>query len=290
MNHSTSSAGDVRQDDENALPRYFHLPISSFPVLRLGLATRGNTHLSAADIAYAVSRGVNYLNWCGHDDGMARALREKHVDRQQVVVAAQLESRDGVSAARELAEFLHALGTDRIDFVTFYYVEAESEWQQIIGRGGALEFLQQAQADGQIGIIGLTSHQRRLAASWAQSGKLGLLMIRYNAAHRGAEQDVFPVVAQLGIPVVCFTAQRWGALRERTVEDPPHFTPPAAREWYRFVLAHSSMSVALMAPNNRHELEEDLMLLDDWRPPSPEEFKAMAAHGARVRRCARNFP
>lgn len=290
MNRSTNSAGDFHQGRENALPRHVRLPGNNLSVLRLGLATRGNTHLFAEDIAYAVSRGVNYLNWCGHDDGMAQALREKRVDRQQVIVAVQLESRDGVSAARELAESFRTLGTDRIDVVTFYYVEDESEWQQIIGRGGALEFLQRAQADGRIGLIGLTSHQRRLAASWALSGKFDLLMIRYNAAHRGAELDVFPVAAQLEIPVVCFTAQRWGALREKTPDDPPHFTPPAAREWYRFVLANPSVSVALMAPNNRQELEEDLTVLDDWRPPSPEEFKTMAAHGMRVRSHAGNFP
>ena len=76
------------------LPRWADLGRECPPVLRLGLATRGNTHLEAADVAYAVRRGVNCLNWCGYDDGLARALHERLVDREQVVVAMQLESRD----------------------------------------------------------------------------------------------------------------------------------------------------------------------------------------------------
>ena len=54
------------------------------------------------------------------------------------------------------------------------------------------------------------------------------------------------------------------------------FEPPAAREWYRFALAHPSVSVVLMAPANRKELEEDLTLLDDWRAPDAEEWSQKA--------------
>ena len=35
-------------------------------------------------------------------------------------------------------------------------------------------------------------------------------MIRYNAAHRGAEREVFPVTEALGLPVIAYTALRWG--------------------------------------------------------------------------------
>lgn len=259
-------------------------------VLRLGLATRGNTHLEAADVAHAVARGVNYLNWCGYDDGLARALREKRIDRERVVVAIELESRDRASAGRELEQARRRLGTERIDVVTFYYVEAQEEWDEITGAGGAFEALEQARAAGLVRLVGLTTHQRRLGARWLESGRLGLAMIRYNAAHRGAEQEVFPVTSRLRIPVVAFTAQRWGALNKPTKEDPPGFAPPAPREWYRFALANPNVSVVLMAPDNRRELDEDLSLLDDWRQPDPEELEVMAAHGRRVRQHAGSFP
>ena len=274
----------------NHFPRRVELGGGCPPVLRLGLATRGNTRLSADDVAYAVDRGVNYLNWCGYDDGIARALRVKRIERGSVAVAMQLDARDAAGARRELEEAFRTLGTERIDVVTFYYVERKSEWEQIAATDGALRALEQAKQHGRVGLIGLTTHQRKLAAELAEETKLDLLMVRYNAAHRGAEQDVFPVTPRVGIPVVVYTAQRWGALRRATPDDPAEFTPPAAIEWYRFALAHPAVSVVLMAPNGRRELEENLKLLDDWRAPTAEEFEGMAAHGLRVRRNAGRFP
>ena len=91
------------------------------------------------------------------------------------------------------------------------YGRSIAEWQQIIGPGGALEFCQEAQRRGAVRMLGLTSHQRPLAAEWARSGLLDMLMIRYNAAHRGAEREVFPVTDARGVPVIAYTALRWGA-------------------------------------------------------------------------------
>jgi len=272
------------------MPRRAELGGGCPPVVRLGLATRGNTHLCADDVALAVERGLNYLNWCGYDDGIAQALRLGRIDRGRVVIAMQLDSRDATSAWRELEDSFRTLGTGRIDVVTFYYVEHKSEWRQITGPGGALEAIRKAKQQGRVRLIGLTTHQRELAAECAPEKKIDLLMVRYNAAHRGAEQDVFPVTTRLGMPVIAYTAQRWGALARRTESDPDGFVPPPPREWYRFALAHPAVTVVLMAPKDRRELEEDLTLLDDWRPPTRAEFEAMASHGLRVRRHAGRFP
>lgn len=255
-------------------------------VCRLGLATRGNTHLKSADVERAVERGVNYLNWCGHPDGLSSAVAGMGSARRQVVVAAQFQSRSARDAEREFDSMLDELNTDFIDVLTLYYVESQGEWDELIAPGGAWEYLAEQKRHGRLKMIGLTSHQRALAAEWAQSEKLDLLMIRYNAAHRGAEREVFPVTR---IPVVTFTGLRWKALLDRTPDDPPDFAPPSAVECYRFCLAHPSVAVALAAPGNRQELDEDLMLLDDWRAPEEHVRETLRAHGDRVRKNAGVF-
>jgi uncharacterized protein len=148
------------------------------PVCRLGLATRGNTHLQADDVGYAIERGVNYLNWCGHADGLSRAVSAMDSARQRVVVAAQFEARSARDAEREFASMLKELGTHYIDVLTLYYVESQVEWREILAPGGAWGYLAEEKRAGRLKLIGLTSHQRALAAEWAQSGKLDLLMIR----------------------------------------------------------------------------------------------------------------
>jgi predicted aldo/keto reductase-like oxidoreductase len=259
-------------------------------VCRLGLASRGNSNLSSDDILYALERGVNFLNWCGIPDGLSTAVAALGPRRRDVVVCVQFEARTAADAERELAAILGELNTDYVDVLTFYYVEDPGEWRQIAAPGGALDFCRAAQREGRVRLLGLTSHQRRLAAEAARSGLLDLLMIRYNAAHRGAEVDVFPVTDALGMPVVVYTGLRWGALLQVTPDDPPGFQVPRAPAWYRFALQSPSVTVALMAPDNRDELEEDLCVLDAPGPLSAEEYETLARHGLRVRRHAGSFP
>jgi predicted aldo/keto reductase-like oxidoreductase len=271
------------------MPRLCRFSSCGFSVCRLGLATRGNTSLDKGDVLYALERGVNYWNWCGHEDGMSKAIRELGPRRNQVVIAIQLSAREHREARRELDEVLIQLKTDYVDIVTFYYVETEKEWAQIIGPQGSLGSMEQARSEGRLKMIGLTTHQRSLAQRILASRRLDLLMVRYNAAHRGAEKDLLPLAQQLEVPLVSFTGLRWKALLSGTREDPEGFTPPPAREWYRFVLAHPAISVVLMAPGGKRELLGNLELLTDWRAPTQLEYEALKLHGDRVRRHAGSF-
>jgi aryl-alcohol dehydrogenase-like predicted oxidoreductase len=270
----------------------FRRPHFSFdrPLCRLGLATRGTNRLVPADIHFALDRGVNFLNWCGNPDGLSAAIAGLGPRRREVMVCVQFEARTADDARTELASILRELRTDYVDVLTFYYVEEASEWQQIIGPGGSLEYCREARRRGEVRALGVTSHQRPLAADMARGGLLDLLMIRYNAAHRGAETDVFPATDALGLPVVVYTCLRWGALMRPTPDDPPGFVVPRAPAWYRFALQSPSVTVALTSPESREELEEDLTVLDAPVPLPADEYERLAEHGRRVRRHGGSFP
>ena len=263
-------------------------------VTRLGLATRGDNQLRPDDVASAVERGINYLNWCGRPDGLSRYVRESGGKRPSLVVAAQFKARSTDDAERELDAMSEALG-GMPDILTFYYVESEAEWSEITRPGGVWETLARRRAAGELSLIGLTTHQRKLAARWAgesSSGderRLDLLMVRYNAAHRGAERDVFPVTERLGIPVACFTGLRWQALLKPNPAAEGAPWAPSAPDCYRFCLSHAAASVVVTAPKTRELLEESLTLLDDWRPMSKEEMERIKAHGDWVRATAGEF-
>ena len=107
----------------------------------------------------------------------------------------------------------------------------------------------------------------------AGSGLLDCVMVRYNAAHRGAERDVFPVTQPLGLPVIAYTALRWGALLRPTPDDPPAFVGSPAPAWYRFVLQHPAVAVTLAAPQTRAELDENLRVLDAAGPLGDERVR-----------------
>jgi predicted aldo/keto reductase-like oxidoreductase len=285
----------ARSEQTGAISRhhsFLHRPAAAFgkPVCRLGLATRGGTGLVPEDIHVALERGVNFLNWPGGEDALSQAIADLGPRREDVLVCAQFEARTATAAAEELRSLLALLKSDYVDVLTFYYVEQLEEWQEIRAPGGALGYCRAAQRDGVVRRLGLTSHQRPLAAEIARSGLLDLLMIRYNAAHRGAEQQIFPVTDALGLPVLAYTGLRWGALLQPTPDDPPGFQVPRAPAWYRFVLQCPSVTVALAAPHDRRELEEDLTVLEATGPLLAEEYEQLAEHGRRVRRHAGGFP
>ena len=281
-----------------ALSPFLTRPAALFgkPVCRLGLASHGQTAITPYDVLYAVSRGVNVLNWPGEAEGpggedtFSEAIVSLGPARDSVVVCAQFGARTADDAAAELRSVLAALRTDYVDVLTLYYVERPEEWRQLTAPGGALEYLRAAKKDGSVRRVGVTSHQRKLAAEMARSGLLDVLMVRYNAAHRGAEREVFPAADESGIPVIAYTALRWGALTRPTPDDPPGFDVPRAPSWYRFALQGPSVSVVLAAPNDRAELEEDLSVLDADGPLPADEYERLAAHGLRVRRHAGGFP
>jgi predicted aldo/keto reductase-like oxidoreductase len=250
--------------------------------------------LTGDDIRYALRRGVNFLNWPGVDagagDALSRVVAGLGRRRREVVVCVQFEARRAADAAGELRAILAALHTDYVDVLTFYYVEEPAEWRELTRPGAALGYCRAAQRDGLVRRLGLTTHQRPLAAEVARSGLLDALMIRYNAAHRGAEREVFPVTDAMRLPVIAYTALRWGALLQPTPSDPPGFVVPAPPAWYRFALQSPSVAVVLAAPNSRAELEEDLSVLDSAGPLAPAEYERLAEHGRRVRRHAGGFP
>jgi predicted aldo/keto reductase-like oxidoreductase len=266
-------------------------------VCRLGLASRGDRPpLSPDDVLHAIERGVNFLNWPGEADSpggadvLSDAIAALGPRRESIAVCVQFGARTASDAAEELRSILSILRTDYIDVLTFYYVERAAEWCALTAPGSALAYGQAAKREGVVRSLGVTSHQRPLAAEMARSGLLDALMIRYNAAHRGAEREVFPTTDAIGMPVIAYTGLRWGALLRSTPDDPPGFRVPRAPDWYRFMLQCDSVTVALAAPSSRAELDEDLEVLQATGPLDAEEYTRLVEHGERVRRHAGRFP
>src|SRR5262249_52798488 len=146
--------------------------------------------------------GVNFLNWPGgsegpNDDPIGIAISQLASRRDSVVICVQFAARTAADAACELRSLLATLRTDYIDVLTLYYVERPEEWEELQSPGGALGYLRDAKREGTLRRIGVTSHQRPFAAQMCRSGLLDVLMIRYNAAHRGAESDIFPVTEDM---------------------------------------------------------------------------------------------
>ncbi len=143
-------------------------------------------------------------------------------------------------------------------------------------------------ARGRVRTLIVSSHERRLLVELAEKPGLDALMIRYNAAHRGAEANVLPAANAGKKGVVAYTATRWGSLLD-AASLPKNEPPPRGSDCYRFVLSHPVVDTCLFGPANDAELSEALAALDRG-PMSDDEMAWMARVGNAVRAHRRAAP
>ncbi len=246
-------------------------------VFRLGLSASYRPGERA--VRAALDQGVNYLFCYGIDTQMTRVVREMNADRRERVLIAT----GGYNwilwhsnFKRTLESCLRRLKTDYIDVFHYLGIMKEKHFPPRVR-----EELAQLRADPRVRAVSISCHDRKFAGRLAAEGALDALMIRYNAAHTGAEKDIFPHVAAHNVGVISYTATRWTRLLRRPRGWPQHEAVATAGQCYRFVLSNPNVHLALTAPRSERELEENLR--EVRRGPLPEDEMAfMRRFGAYV--------
>jgi predicted aldo/keto reductase-like oxidoreductase len=117
--------------------------------------------------------------------------------------------------------------------------------------------------------LGLACHHRPRFAQVEKEKIFDVYHIRYNAVHRGAERDVFPLLPEKDGPgIVIFTATCHTKLLRRDYVSGRERTPKAG-DCYRFALSHPSVHVCVSGPINLKETRENLRILE--RGPMTED-------------------
>jgi aryl-alcohol dehydrogenase-like predicted oxidoreductase len=223
-------------------------------VHRLGLSA---TYRPGKDVVYkALDEGLNYFFCYGFDNQMIKVLRDAFKrERQRYVVATGGYNLlvGHFDLRRTLEKRLRQLQTDYIDVFLFLGVTKPKHFPDRLQ-----DELRRLREDGRVRAVGMSCHDRVFAGRLAASGSLDVLMIRYNAAHRGAEADIFPRLGVHDPGLVSYTATRWGHLLRRPRGRPKDGRIPTAGECYRFVLSNPQVDVCMTAPSNARHLAENL--------------------------------
>ena len=228
-----------------------HVPALKKRVFRLGLAVSHG--LDDAGIREALDGEVTYVFWNPLARKLVEPLRDALArDRDRYVVATGPSFGWFAGPIRRRVEAaLRTLGTDYLDVLQLYWVGVSSALSE-----ANLEELARLREEGKVRAVGVSIHDRQRAGRLADDSVLDLLMIRYNAAHPGAEKDVFPHLARRRPAVIAYTATSWRKL----LRAPRGWTecPATAGECYRFCLSSPCVDVVLCSPANAEQLREDL--------------------------------
>ncbi|OGG56408.1 MAG: oxidoreductase [Candidatus Handelsmanbacteria bacterium RIFCSPLOWO2_12_FULL_64_10] len=255
--------------------------LSGKPVSRLGLAASADMDERCVQAAF--EGGVTYfffynLSFAPMIAGLRPLLQKR---REEVFVACGSEEREPGALRRDLDRIRKSLGVDLLDAFHAEYVSPADESEEVFGPDGALAEVRRWRDAGLVRCVAASVHSRTLAVDLIESGRIELLMTRYNMAHRGAEEKAFPAALKAGIPVVSFTCTRWGSLLKRPAAwgDRP---VPTAADCYRFVLRHPAVRVALTAPGTVKRLSDNLSVLRDGSAIPPEQYRIWEEYGRRV--------
>ena len=245
---------------------------------RLGIASGYGA--PAAAIEEAFERGANYLTWgtviMGYKPQMRKALRNivAKGQRDRLVLAAFSYAHNNYFTEKMLRRGLKSAGLAHADVLILGYFSGKVPRRLV---EGALRMKEK----GLVRFIGISSHNRKLLGKLAQSGEFDVLHLRYNAAHPGAEQDIFPFLKGERRPgTVAFTATRWGQLlKEKKM--PPGEKPMTAADCYRFVLSNPAIDVCMSGAKTIEAMRENLAVFDSG-PMSEDELARARRIGCHV--------
>ncbi|HEU0035966.1 MAG TPA: aldo/keto reductase [Kofleriaceae bacterium] len=242
-------------------------------VFRLGLAA--NYGIEEAGIRSAFERGINYV-FVTPRGAMTKPLREVLArDRERLVVAAgPLVGWFGGSIRRSAERTLRKLGTDYLDIFQLTWLGVASAWND-----RTLSELRHLKESGKVKALGVSIHDRERAGKLADDSPLDMLMIRYNAAHPGAERDIFPHLAKRQPSIVAYTATSWRKLLKRPRGWDGNVM--SAGDCYRFCLSSPHVDVVLTGPASAQQLDDNLAALAKG-PLTDDEQTWMRSFGAAV--------
>ena len=250
------------------------------PVNILGLG--GNPKMDSACVPLAYDAGLNYfffydLTHISLIEGLKPLV---HSNRENMVFATGTELRDTNAVTQYLKEIFQALKIDMLDIFYMEYISPSDDLGDLLTSDGVFDLLQNWKAKGLIRYVGATAHSRTAAVELIKSGKVDVMMHRYNMAHRGAEEHVLPAAIANDVPLVAFTCTRWGRLLKKHPEW--NGTLFDAVTCYRYALQHPGIRLAMTAPESPDQLKENLGIFDHPDSLSKEEIDRCEAFGKLV--------
>jgi aryl-alcohol dehydrogenase-like predicted oxidoreductase len=250
---------------------------------RLGVAAGYGVPGTALE--WAFERGVDYFFWGSKRGGsFGAALKRLRTQRERFVLVMQSYTRLASLLSWSLERALRTLSFDYTDVLLL------GMWNKPVPPR-ILDAARRLQERGRARFLGVSTHKRMLVPLIAAGHDFDVVHFRYNAAHPGAEKDIFPRLPGADRPgMVSFTATSWGHLLGQaplqgllpgTHRPPKSERVPTAADCYRYVLTRPEVDVCLTGPADAAQMEQALEALR-LGPMSEDELAWMQRVGRAV--------
>jgi len=245
--------------------------------LRVGpIGMAASYGVPAAAVERAFECGVNYLYWGTFRRGQfGQALRNLKPRRERMALALQSYSRVAALVRPSVEIALRKLNFEYADVLLLGLWNRKPPPR-------IMDACRRLRERGLIRHIAISTHHRPLVSELAADPDFGIVHVRYNAVHKGAEREVFPLLASSSNPVglVAFTATSWKQLLDPK-RIPPGERVPTASDCYRFVLSNPAIDVCMTGPANESQAVEAVRAIE-MGPMNEEELAWMRRVGDHI--------
>jgi predicted aldo/keto reductase-like oxidoreductase len=228
---------------------------------------------------------MNYIYWGSQRrDSFGEGLKRLRPKRDKFVLVIQSYSRVGGLVILSLERALRLLRYDYADVLLL------GLWNKPVPPR-ILDAAREAKRRGMARFLAVSTHRRTLVPRIAVGDDFDVIHFRYNAAHAGAESDIFPLILPAKRPgMVAYTATSWGQLIGKpklpavisgAFPIPKNERVPTATDCYRYVLTRPEVDVCLTGPANEAQMNEALEALRQG-PMAEEELAWMQRVGRAV--------
>ena len=162
--------------------------------------------------------GVNFIdtaNMYGNsEERIGRAIAGR---REGLILATKSHARQGPELRQHLELSLKQLGVDYMDLYQLHCVSNFEDYDKSLAPGGPLDVIKEAQAAGQVGHIGITSHSMEVALEAIKSGFFETMMFPFNFVSNEAAEKLIPLAREHDVGFIVMKPMGGGLLENATV-------------------------------------------------------------------------
>ncbi|HVG98558.1 MAG TPA: aldo/keto reductase [Chloroflexota bacterium] len=237
---------------------------------------------AVATIHRAVERGLTYVDTApgygaGNSESIFGEALAQDGRRGRVALATKCPwNTTAAAVTRSVEASLRRLQTDAIDVIQFHGGMFSPQDVHHILEEGPLEALRRTAAAGAVRFLGFTCEEPWTARPLIAAGVFDVVQLRYNLIHQGAALHALDEAQRAGMGV-CVMRPLTSGILQRTLRFLQPELPEA--EVYalalRYVLADSRVHVANVGMRWPHEVDQNVDLVDAFRPPAGFDVAAL---------------
>jgi predicted aldo/keto reductase-like oxidoreductase len=243
------------------------------------LRTWGQDKEAARVITRALDQGVTYCDtapaYAGSLDYYGATLGER---RQQIFLASKTHDRTRSGSLKLLEQSLRRARTDHLDLWQLHDLRTDDDLDEIFAKGGALEALVQAKAEGRVKHLGITGHHDpAILLEAMRRFDFDTVLVALNAADVHRMPFISTVVAE--------AAKRgMGVIAMKTCAQKRLLYRLSMSEALGYVWSIPGVSLAIVGCETPEEVDQNADGARAFQPFNPDQMRDLEARTSREHR------